>query len=150
MLNWFWRFNFCLKVKGGFACALGYFAPDPTCPWGLEVRWHRAKDTVFVSRWDLAGGTVLGFMQALGDPNAGPQACLTSLLLTTELSFQYQQSPLLVLRSQEPTFPAAYHFGGHRPYKHFWEELSESNLSCRSSWRALDTGLWTVWSDVSN
>jgi hypothetical protein len=27
--------------------ALGYSTPDPTSPWGLEVRWLRVKDTDF-------------------------------------------------------------------------------------------------------
>lgn len=32
------------------ACALEYLPPDPTCPWALEVRWHRVNDTDSMSR----------------------------------------------------------------------------------------------------
>jgi hypothetical protein len=33
-------------------CALDYSLAYPTCPWGLEVRWHRVNDTDSRSRWD--------------------------------------------------------------------------------------------------
>lgn len=102
--------NSYLKVNGGFACGLGYLLPDPTYPWGLELRWQQtlgAGET-------MLGGTILGFMQALGDPASG----LHHKRITHGTSFQYRESPLLFLRSL-PSFPAAYHFGGHPPYKHF-------------------------------
>jgi hypothetical protein len=34
-----------LSLSQTVACALDSSPPDPTCPWGLEVRWLGIKDT---------------------------------------------------------------------------------------------------------
>jgi hypothetical protein len=38
------------SLANNAACALHYKPLDPTCSWGLEVRWHRTNDTDFGSR----------------------------------------------------------------------------------------------------